>query len=233
MNNQSEPNSQSEELVLTPEESSSGSSKIPVLVTLVLILLAVIAGYYFYTNSKSSDLGRNISPNTNTPVVQQNTDQMPVGNWGSVKLPEDLMVYSSGTYSIKYPVNFQDFREEGDVLILSMIGPKQGMVTELSDGVSLRFKPLDLNVSIQQMAQAKIKESEQSEITEVIAGPEEVIINGYPGVKLTLKGLSEYELIFLQGNSSKVLEVSNITEDPGNLGYAAQVKQIMSSIEFE
>lgn len=233
MNEQFEPNNQSEELLPTTEKSSSGSSKIPALVVLALILLTIIAGYYFYTNSKSPDFGPDANPNSNAPAAQPGTNQTSAGNQGSAKPSKDLMVYSSDTYSLKYPSNFQDFREDGEVLILSMIGPKQEMATELFDGISLRFQPRELNVSIEQMAQTKIEESEQSGTAEVIAGPEEVTISGHSGVKLTLRGLGEYELIFLQGNDSTVLEISNITEDPENLGYAAQVEQIMSSIEFQ
>lgn len=198
----------------------------PIIILLVLVGVALLAYFgYFYKPS--------VQPPPQ-PAPQETTS--PIPSTTSLETPDptaNWKTYTSSTYSVKYPADFNSQEDEGSVLVISKWGPTQRSETEAYDGIFLRFIPTEIGTNLDDYVNAKIEDLKQQGIVEVLSAPKDVVINGYKGLTYTTLALgTNHHTILASGKGNMFIEIINNTADPGNLGFSQTVNQILSTFKF-
>jgi len=133
-----------------------------------------------------------------------------------------------------------NLREGGDGnpgISLSLFGPAQKLDTELYDGIALNFSlPFKLGSrSLKDYAQEKInKDKEMPDLIIIEKDLEEITVGDLKGYTYTVSGLGTFQYLFLQSQfkTDNFVEISNLTSDPTNQGFAQIVEQVLASFKF-
>lgn len=111
-------------------------------------------------------------------------------------------------------------------------GPTQQPGTELRDGISLRIRPEPLQGKTLQ----EVVESELANLTvaSVIEDPKAIKINGIDGIRYTIEevGVHRHILLF-HADGDSYLHIIDSTIDPGNLGFAGVVEEMLASLKLQ
>lgn len=200
-------------------DNSETNKKLFVFGGAVAVLLILVVGFAFAFTQTQKPGGVTEEP---TPTSGAWEEEM--AGWKT---------YEDGTIRVQYPGDLDDStQEQGTALVLLKMGPTQREGTELYDGISLRFRVLEVSGATPlELAERNISQDEPIGV-EVVKDPEPININGYSGVAYTLRGLGEHTYIILQGPDSMSVEIANSSVDPGNLGYENTIDQILSTFEF-
>ena len=201
-------------------------------VIIILLALALIGtvGYIVYQNTQSEKIAQvnkseppflSPSPGMKTPSSSPTPDPL-----------AGLKTFSNSIYEVKYPPDMKAIEEDKTTLALSMWGPTQKADTEFYDGISLGFTPREIS-NLQNFVQSQIDEIKNADISEVLSGPDPITVNGYQGLTYTEQGLGTFRIIVLESsNGTTFLEITDGTNDPGKLGFAKTVDQILSTLKF-
>lgn len=204
-----------------------------ILVVLLVVALIGSVGYIVYRNTQSEKTAQvdkseplSLSP---SPYATPTPSLSPTPNSFS-----GWKTFSSSAYKVNYPADFDIKELEGSVLVISKWGPTQKKDTEFYDGISLVFTPREIpNTTPKDYAQVKIDEIKAAGIADIISGPDPITINNYQGITYTEQGLGIFKTIVLQSNNGVLLmDITNSTNDPGNIGFSKTVDQILSTFEF-
>jgi hypothetical protein len=201
-------------------------------ILIILLVLIAIGGAYYFGTKKGSIIP--IPTQITTPTATSTNIQTTATIKPTTDLTANWNIKTYSTYIIKYPSSLTVNEREGSIFTLSKWGPTQMEGTELYDGFSISFQPRELpNVTPIDFANSHIKESVDTGISELIAGPTPVTVNGYKGVTYTIQGLGRYKDIVLASNDNIMLmHVSMLVNDPGNIGFQKTVDQILSTFKF-
>ena len=195
----------------------------------LLIVLAILAVLYFYLNNKN-DIAttENSSQTPNERIENANPEAVSDLERGGSSFSDPDAIFS-----VLYPGEYkQDTQGENQYRIYKQ-GPTQTGQTEMYDGVIINFETIDLgDQSLSDWVDSRITLSTQDGTSELIKEKTEIKVNNYPGYAYTLRGLGEYETLVIQkdSNSDFAVGITTLIADPGDLGFAQEFENILSTI---
>jgi hypothetical protein len=202
------------------------NSKLIIWVVLGIVLLLLIGGgAYLVSSGKLAGLGKAPSPTpTLTPVATATpTPDTSVEGWSTFSK-------EGVAFSFMYPPELEYREYEDGSYTLSKLGPTQTEGTEFFDGISLSFRAGELE-GLTLVEWMEKKAEELKEVFEVTT-PEVTQIAGIPGYKMQVKGIVEADYYYVALGTSSYLEIIDATKDPTNVGFAATVQKILSSLKL-
>lgn len=209
-----------------PVRPKSGKSDLLLKIGLILLAVAIIIGVasIFIRNKKSnsSEEAANVTlvPTQTIKNIPSPTTN-PTVNWKAA---------ATKYYTAKYPSD-ADMNILENTMNITHWGPTQTEATELFDGYSITFHPIETTKTPQEYANSQIAEVESSGLSEITKNLEPITIGNYEGVTYTEEGLGTFQQIILRAkNSSVLVQISVIVTDPGRLGFQETVDQILSTI---
>ena len=200
----------------------------------MLVVFSGTTGWLVYQNNQLKQAGQETAlPLPTKTVAPSPTATVVPSPIPTVDPMKEWQTYSSegGCFSFKYPQEVE-YKMQGDLAHLSILGPTQKEDTEFFDGMSLTFSSLlAIDVSLKDYVDSKVDESKQ--FGEIIKPNAEIIVNGIKGYTYTSQGLGIFESIYLQAeDKSCAVEITNSTVDPTNQGYQETVDKILSTFKF-
>jgi len=209
---------------------------LPIVIIIVALLIAAGGGYYAYkTIQTQKKEGKDIkeakpelTPSPELTPTPQETEQPAdeTANWKTY-------TNSETGFSFKYPEDISLVEDE--IVRLSLWGPTQKPETEFYDGISLQFElPFKLgNTPLENYVQSAIEAETVEGIAELIKDKEKIVINGLEGYTFTIRGLGDFQYIYLQSSDSVyAIEIVNATQDPTGQGFQQTVDLILSTSKF-
>jgi len=209
---------------------------LPVVIIIVALLIAAGGGYYAYkTIQTQKEEGKDVkeakpelTPSPELTPTPQETEQPAdeTANWKTY-------TNSEAGFSFKYPEDVSLI--ENEIVRLSLWGPTQKPQTEFYDGISLQFElPFELgNTPLENYVQSVIEAEIVEGISELIKDKEKIVIAGLEGYTFTIRGLGEFQYIYLQSSDSVyAIEITNATRDPAGQGFLQTVDLILSTFKF-
>lgn len=211
----------------TPPPKPVKTSPFKFVTLIVIIILVLVIGYlgYRFLYGSSSDVPTPTPVATSAPTPTPD----PTSSWKS---------HITSLYRINYPEDIDASILPENTLVLTKYGPTQAENTEFYDGISLTIKPSVLtNQTIIEYVEDKVSSLlSGNEGTTISSAIEEITVAGYPGYTFTADSpLLVYTMIFISPNptSSSFLEITDSSQDPGNLGFKTTVDEILETIEFQ
>jgi hypothetical protein len=150
----------------------------------------------------------------------------PIASWN---------VYSTSTYTIRYPADVELIERNAGGVSLSKWGPTQVENTEYFDALLLAIQTFEIsNVDLETYVDGQIKAlNPDNDLIKLISGAKPTTIGTYSGYTFTIEGLGTFEYTYLQSTDKiTIVEIVDGTIDPGNLGFDDLVSQILSTFEF-
>jgi hypothetical protein len=195
----------------------------PILIFLILAGVVILVYFGIFYKSSAQPSPQPTSSDTPTPTAFATPD-----------LTAGWVTKTYSIYQVKYPTDLAINEREGSIISISKWGPTQIEGTELFDGFSVTFQPKELpGVSPIDYANSQIEEMLNTGISELLAGPTAITVNGYKGVTYTGQGLGKYKHFILASNDNLMLmQISLLVSDPGNIGFQETVDQIISTFSF-
>jgi hypothetical protein len=144
-------------------------------------------------------------------------------------------VYSTSTYTIRYPADVELKERDAGGVSLSKFGPTQVENTEIFDALLLAFQTFESsNVDLETYVDGQIKAlNPDNEVIKLISGAKPTAIGNYSGYTFTIEGVGTFKYTYLQStDKTMIVEIIDGTIDPGNLGFEDLVSQIQSTFEF-
>ena len=212
----------------TPNVSKTSPPKILIIGLILLFIALVIGAVYLISQNKK--------PITEKPTTDEQVTTQSASDTTTKTITDSTLnwkTYTNKYFSVKYPSDLISGGGES-LLNISKWGPTQTEGTELFDGFAVNFILKEIpNTSPEEYAETLIAESESMGVSKITEGPTAIILNTYKGVTYTEEGLGTFKQIVLgSDDDSKIMVISYIVADPGNLGFQETVDQILSTFEF-
>ncbi len=188
-----------------------------------LVGLVIILTIIRYINGQNS--GDYTSDGTETTKVLPTETQIP-----TVTKQEEVRTYNNESmgFSVEYPSELILIEHEEGSVSFSLIGPMQGENTEFFDGVLVGFSLIEK----QGMSFEKVVETDRQEYLDVgdqVSGITDIMIKNKNGLKFSD---SRGEYLYIDISKENILQVINLTVDPGNYGYKQLAEQVIESIRI-
>lgn len=155
-----------------------------------------------------------------TAVVQDNL----LANWKT---------FSNAFIKMSFPPDVVLTERDASEVLLQKWGPTQKANTEFYDGISLTIQPLELSLTAEDYAKMKIGEIERSGVGQISESLVPIKIGNYSGYTFSVTGLGEHQMIILKSPGGMIINITNSTNDPGNLGFSQTVDSILATIELK
>jgi hypothetical protein len=187
-------------------------------ILLVLIGIAAVGAIIYVQNPQVSNFGP-------TPTDSPTTTPSETANWLQYSHPQL-------EFSFQYPPEATlEERENG--LTLFRWGPTQREGTEVYDGYVLNFNTVETEEELNIYAQEQLDQSAQDPISEITQSLTQTTLGGQTAYTYSIRGLGEFQMIMVKHPTQPmIINISDLTADPGNLGFAQTVSQILSSFKF-
>lgn len=141
--------------------------------------------------------------------------------------------FSNAFLNISYPPDVALTERDASEILLQKWGATQEANTEFYDGISISIQPFEVPVTAEDYAKMKIGEIERNGIGQISEPLVPIKIGNYSGFTFSATGLGEHQTIILKSPSGMIINITNSTNDPGNLGFSQTVESILATIELK
>jgi hypothetical protein len=184
------------------------------------------------TISQSAEIPSSISPTINSTIFPPASLVITSVNT-PVKVLEDTSgwtVYENKDkgFSVKHPNDLKpEMLPDGDIAI-TKFGPTQKGETEFYDGINIAFRtePMEGKTLLEAIEPNK-KIAEELSGNKIVT--KEITLNQVKGLEYKYEG---YDYIYLPRKNGWFLEITDMSKDPGKIGYENIVQNILSSIKI-
>jgi hypothetical protein len=190
------------------------------MIKILWIVIGLAIGWFYLSNKKEIK----IEPVVVTP------SPIEIVKLASPTPADDWLTYvdKEKGFLIKHPKDLKpEMLADGDIVITKW-GPTQKEQTEFFDGINLAFRtePLEDN-NLMKTIESKKKMNEEiyGEKNEI----KKIIVNGQDGLSLESSG---WNFIYLPRPNGWYLEVLNMSQDPGNLGFETLTLKMIETIKI-
>lgn len=194
-------------------------------ITSLLIVLLIVIGVILYITRNQGVSTTDIPTALNSRLTPAPT--VPLGASGSSFLDP------KGVFTVLYPSDYEiDISDPIHPRIFKR-GETQRPQTEIYDGALIVFESIDLrNQTLSSWIDARIKDSSENGMQEVVKPKAAASFNNYKGFSYTLRGLGEttYTAIQKDTSSKNAVIISTLVADPENKGYQQEVDATLNSI---
>lgn len=140
---------------------------------------------------------------------------------------------SQNLYSFSYPEGYTLDTQDIAHPRLFKRGQTQRSQSEISDGVLIVFEVIDLQgKSLAEVADARIAGMNTDSTSEVVPSPKATTLNNYPGLTYETQGFGSSKNVMIQKSptSTQAVLITYMASDPQQVGYQAEVDQILKTV---
>lgn len=185
-----------------------------------------ILAMYFETTDLEYDQAEKLFDQILSNFKQELSEETIRGN-------EYWKTFSNVYLKISYPPDLKLTERDASEIVLQKWGPTQKANTEFYDGISISIQPFELYFTAEDYAKNKIGEIERNGIGQITKPLAPITIGDYSGFTFSATGLGEHQMIILKSPSGMIINITNSTNDPGNLGFSQTVESILATLELK